>query len=179
MNANNRQQLLVIVAAVVVGLFFVDSFIVTPLTEGWKERSREIVGLKESIATGESLIDRETMTRNRWSAMQRNALPANASDAEEATLEAFNQWSKDTRVSISSIKPQWKRGENEDYSILECRVDASGDLASLTRFIYEVEKSTLALRVDAVEIAARDDEGRQLALGLLVSGLRLVPLEYN
>jgi hypothetical protein len=40
-----------------------------------------------------------------------------------------------------------------------------------------VEKSPLALRVDAVELTSRDDQGQRLTLGLLVSGLRLVPLE--
>jgi hypothetical protein len=40
-----------------------------------------------------------------------------------------------------------------------------------------VEKSTLALRVDSVELTARDESGNKLTLGLLVSGLRLIPLE--
>jgi len=80
-------------------------------------------------------------------------------------------------VELGSIKPQWKRGQTSRYSQLECRVDATGSMATLSRFLYEVEKSTLALRVDSVELTSRDDTGQKLTLALLVSGLRLTPLE--
>ena len=53
------------------------------------------------------------------------------------------------------------------------RVEASGNLATLSRFLYEIEKSPMALKLDSVEITARDKDGQQLALGLQVSGLVL------
>jgi hypothetical protein len=43
----------------------------------------------------------------------------------------------------------------------------------LTRFLYEVERDPLAVRVEAVELAARDNDASQLTLGLQVSGLLL------
>jgi hypothetical protein len=61
--------------------------------------------------------------------------------------------------------------------MLECRLDATGTMSNLSRFLFEVENSPMALRVDAVELNARDDGGQKLALGLVVSGLRLTPLE--
>ena len=45
-------------------------------------------------------------------------------------------------------------------------------LRSLER---ELEKDPLALKIDSVEINARDNNGQQLSLGLQVSGLRLNP----
>jgi hypothetical protein len=78
---------------------------------------------------------------------------------------------------VNSIKPQWKRGSSDDYSTLECRVDAAGTLQTLTRFLYEIEKSPLALKVESVEVTTRDNNGEQIALGILVSGLRLAPVE--
>jgi hypothetical protein len=78
---------------------------------------------------------------------------------------------------VASIKPQWKRGQTSQYSLLECRVDVTGSLPALVRFLHEVEKSPLALRIDSLELNARDESGGKLSLGLLVSGLRLVPLE--
>jgi hypothetical protein len=56
-------------------------------------------------------------------------------------------------------------------------VDATGSLATITRFLYEVERSALPLRVDSIELTSRDEFGQKLTLGLLVSGLRLTPLE--
>ena len=98
----------------------------------------------------------------------------NVSAAENQVLKAFDRWSQDGRISISSIKPQWKRN-SDDYMTLECRADAFGSIQALTRFLFEVEKDPLALKVEAIEITARDNDGQQLSLGLQVSGLLLNP----
>ena len=58
---------------------------------------------------------------------------------------------------------------------LECRVEAAGTLSTLSRFVYELEKAPMALRLQSVELSSRDNDGQQLALGLQVSGLVLTP----
>lgn len=177
MNSKNRQQLLAVLTIVVVGLFVADKVVFTPLAEGWKKRGEDIAQLRKSIRSGELLLDREASTQQRWNEMRKNTLPSDTSHAEQQLLKAFDQWSEVSRVSVSSIKPQWKRGATDDYSVLECRVDAAGNLAALARFVYEVERSPMALKIEMVEFSARDNDGQQIALGLLVSGLRLSPLE--
>ena len=172
----NRQQLLALFAGAVIGLFVLDRLVVTPIVASWKTRSETIVKLRESIRKGRSLIERETITRNAWNDMRKNTLPADTSQAEKTLLEAFDRWSRESRVTVNSIKPQWKRGAVATHSLLECRVDAAGDLGTLAKFLYEVEKSDLALRIDSVELTANDTGGRQLSLGLFVTGLRLAPL---
>jgi hypothetical protein len=177
MTSDKRQKLLAFLALGAVAIFAADKLVLTPLANGWKARSDAIVELRKSIAAGRVTVDREQLTNRRWNEMRKNTLPVNASAAEQQLLGAFDKWSRDSRVSVSSVRPQWKRGASDDYSLLECRVDASGSLSALSRFLYEVEKSPLALKVEGVELAARDNTGQQLTLGLLVSGLRLAPLE--
>ena len=58
-------------------------------------------------------------------------------------------------------KPQWRR-DSDDYMTFECRIDAVGSMSTLTRFLYEVEKDPLALKVDSMDITARDNESRSL-----------------
>ena len=94
--------------------------------------------------------------------------------AENEVLKAFDRWSQESRISVSSIKPQWKR-TSDDFMTLECRADAFGSVSAITRFLYEVEKDPLALKVEAVEISARDNTGQQLSLGVQLSGLMLNP----
>ena len=177
MKVNNRQRLLIVLTICVVALFAADSLVITPLTQSWKKRSEDIAQLQKSLRTGEALLEREQATQKRWNDMRKNTLPVNVSLAEQEVLKSFDKWSEEARISVSSLKPQWKRGATDDYSLLECRVDASGSLAALARFVYEVEKSPMALKVEALELSSRDNDGQQLALGLLVSGLRLAPLE--
>ena len=45
--------------------------------------------------------------------------------------------------------------------------------ARLSRFLYNIEKDPMALKIESVEITARDKEGAQLSLGLQISGLVL------
>jgi hypothetical protein len=177
MNINKRQQLLAFSAIAVVGFFALDKLLISPLTQSWKERSAEIEKLRKSISQGHGTLEREQITQRRWNEMRKNTLPLNGSEAEQVVLKEFDKWSQGSRISVSSIKPQWKRGTSDDYSVLECRVDAAGTLATLTRFLYEVEHSPIALKVESVEFTSRDNNGQQLALGLLVSGLRLAPME--
>ena len=48
--------------------------------------------------------------------------------AEQELVTAFDRWGRAGGIELGSIKPQWKRGSSNRYSLLECRVDASGSL---------------------------------------------------
>ena len=173
----NRQKLLMILAGSAVLLFVLDSIVLEPLLKGWAARRAEIAKLEKNVTEGRSIIARAANTQSKWAEMQTQALPKDTSKAEQDLISSFDRWGRSTNIELGSIKPQWKRGTTQRYSQLECRVDATGSLAALSRFLYEVEKSALALRVDSVEFTSRDERGDKLTLGLLVSGLRLTPLE--
>lgn len=174
MKISNRQQLLVIAAAVAVSLLIGDKLILSTLTNTWKARSARIADLRKKVEEGRSLVTREQTLRSRWEFMSRNALPNNPSTAEQQVLKAFDRWSQESRISILSISPNWKR-EGDEYMTLECRVEAAGNLGTVSRFLYAIEKDPMALKLQGIEISARDNEGQQLALGLQVSGLVLAP----
>lgn len=173
----NRQRLLMILAGGSILLLVLDSLVRAPLWKAWESRHAETVRLKKVVDAGRSAQERAAHTRGRWEEMKAQALPNDPAKAEQDLITAFDRWGRGSGIELGSIKPQWKRGATNKYSLLECRVDASGSLAALSRFLYEVEKSSLALRVDSVELTSRDESGGKLSLGLLVSGLRLTPLE--
>jgi hypothetical protein len=155
------------------GLAFLigDHLIFTPLVESWKTRSKHITELQRDIKNGEMLLKRESYTRNRWSEMRTNTLSPNASVAQSQMFKAFDRWAQDSRMKIGSIKPQWKH--NDEITTLECRASATGDIQSLSKFIYDAEKDPLAVKVESVEVTSRDNNGQQLSLVLQVSGLVL------
>jgi hypothetical protein len=176
MKIKNRQQLLAIFAISGIALLAADRVVISPLTGSWKARGDRIVELRKKISQGTVLVDREQTIRKRWESMRTNTLPTDISAAENQMWRAFDRWSQDSRISIASIKPSWKRG-TENYMTLECRADAFGSMSAITRFLYEVEKDSLALKVEAIELTTRDNSGQQLSLGLQISGLLLNPPE--
>jgi Tfp pilus assembly protein PilO len=144
----------------------------TPLLAAWTDRSERIVQLEESVQKGELLLDRQTVIRDRWKAMNRQMLPTAPSAAENELLKAFDRWIQGSGISVTSIKPQWRTIE-ERYLGLECRADGFGDIDALAKFIHQLESDPMALRVDYLEIASRDDAGVRLNFGLQVTGLLL------
>ncbi len=170
----NRQHLLMAVTVAVVALFLGEKIIFTPMWNSWKTRSARITELKTKVHHGEVLLNRSDSLTSRWAEFQTNALPADAATAESRVLRAFDRWSQASGVSVSSIRPQWKRA-GDDYLTLECRADISGNMPDVTRFLFEVGHDPLGVKVDSADLATRDTDGAQITLGLQVSGLQLIP----
>jgi hypothetical protein len=172
MQIKNRQQLLIIGAITAIALFAGDQLVLSPVMKTWSARAKRITELRQQIAKDKMLVQREQSIRSRWEQMSRNALPNNTSAAEQQVVNAIDLWARNSGVAISAITPQWKY-DSDDYMTYECRVDAAGDLGKLSRFLYSVERDPMALKLELVELGARDKEGKQLSLGLQLSGLVL------
>jgi Tfp pilus assembly protein PilO len=174
MNLNKRQQFLAILAIVAVGLFVTDKLVFTPLTKSWKARTERIAKFKEEVRDGTETLKRERVLREQWDTMRTNVLSSAKPEAESQILKAFERWSQAGGVSVSSIRPQWKEAE-DDYKTLECRADVAGSLSAISRFLFQIERDPMGVKVDSMELTTRDIEGSQLALVIQVSGLLLNP----
>ena len=174
MQIKNRQLLLIIGAIAAIALFAGDELVLSPLMKIWGARAARVAELRKQIDRGKGLVEREQKQsiRNRWMLMTSNALPNNSSAAEQQVYKAIDLWAQNSGVAVSAITPQWKH-DSDDYMTFECRVDAAGDLGKLSRFLYSVERDPMALKLELVELGARDKEGQQLSLGLQLSGLVL------
>jgi Tfp pilus assembly protein PilO len=178
MKIQNRQQFLVMLTIAAAALYVGVNFILSPLAGWWSSRQKQIAELRQNVADGRKMISREIAIRSRWADMQTNALPVNSSLAEAQLLRSVDEWSRSSGADVISLMPQWKR-DSTNYMTLACRVETAGDLGTLSRFLYDLEKGPMALRLDAVELGARDKEGQQLTLNVELSGLSLIPQEKN
>jgi hypothetical protein len=176
MKIENRQQFLVMLTLAAAALYVGVNFIIEPLGGWWSARQKQIAELHDKVTDGRKLIGREAAIRGRWADMQANALPANTSLAEAQLLRLVDDWSRSSGADVTSLMPQWKN-ESTNYLTLACRVETAGDLGALSRFLYGLEKGPTALRLDAVELGARDKEGQQLTMSVEINGLALVGKE--
>jgi len=173
----NRQQLLIIGAVVAIALFAGDRLILTPLSNAWTARAKRIAKLKVDVEDGRRLRVRDLSLRSRWKEMERRTLTNDVSAAEQQVFSTIDRWAQDTGVAITAITPQANQSkrDQEEYSTYDCRIDATGDLSRLSHFIYSAEREPMALKIQSIELGARDKEGRQLSMGLQISGLILNP----
>ncbi len=174
MKIENRQQFLVMLTIAAAALFVGVNFILTPLGGWWSSRQAQIKELRTKVGEGQQLIKREKFVGSRWSDMQKNSLPADTSLAEQQLLKAVDDWSHSSGVEVTSLMPQWK-SDSTNYLTLTCRVETSGDLGTLSRFLYDLEQGPMALRLDSVELAAKDKDGLQMTMSTEINGLALLP----
>lgn len=175
MQIKDRQKFLLIIAAVAMGLLIADNFVFEPLIAGWKARSEKLEALENSVRSAKSLIMNEAGIRRNWSGKKDNMLPANNSQAEAIMLDAFDRWQRSSGISRTSYRTQWKSGEDDSYMTLECHADFSGSLRTITEFLYQMEKDPMAIQLENMQLASRDNNGRDMTLSLQVSSVQLAP----
>jgi Tfp pilus assembly protein PilO len=176
MKIENRQKFLLILTIAVVALYVGDLLVFEPLGKWWKSRSDTIVTLRNQVKEGKFMLLREPSIRRQWGEMSAKTLPNNTSLAEQQVLKSFDNWSQESGATVTGITPQWKI-DSTNYMTLNCRVEASGDLGTLSRFVYDIEQNTMAMKLDSVEFSTHDNAGQQLTLGLQLSGLALTTLK--
>ena len=177
METKKREKMLLIGVAACVGIYLANLLLVTPLCASWSGRRDKINNLRNTIQKGrDTMASAQTIT-DRWNQMCTNTLSVNQTVAESQLFKAFQGWAVSNRVVLAAQKPQPKEADDPqaDYSLEEWHADVTGSLEPIFNFLYAVESSPLGLKVDSIELSARDDYGRQLALGLTVSGLILNP----
>lgn len=174
MKGMDRQKLLIVGAISVLALFLGDKIILTPLMNSWGDRSTEIATLRKNINEGRPLVDRENAMRGRWRDMKNSSLSRIESNAEIEVSNAFYNWVDESDVNFEAIRGDWRAGEDDDnYQTYECRALISGSMTDLSRFLYELETDPLAVKLNEVQYIPSDENGNQLTMTILFSGLML------
>jgi hypothetical protein len=172
MESKNREKLLMIGTATVAGLWLLNLLVFGPLIDSWHSRAREIADLRKKIANGAMMVGRQFNIQDRWDNMRANALPNNTTLAERQLFTAFDKWVSTGRVTEGSFRPQVQEPDT-NFTTVDCRSDVSGNIQAVSDFVKAMSKDPLANKVESFELTAKDDNGRQLVLGLSLSGLIL------
>lgn len=175
MQIKDRQKFLTILAITALALLVLDKIVTPPLTKFWRDRSQRITDLQNQVREGEVLKRNKAHIRADWAEIQAATLTNNTTLAEQQLFRGVDHWSQSSGVTVSSMTPQWKQSSDTSYKTIECRVDASGSIDRVARFLYELENDPMALKLESVELTASDNTGQQLALGVQISGLILTP----
>jgi len=165
--------MLMIGAIAAVALLAGDFMVLTPLANAWKARSERIQDLRAKVTKGQQTLDRATATRARWDKFKRRGLTADRAGSESDVLKLVSDWSSGSRFNVTAIRPSWRDDEKDNVRLL-CRVAGDGSVESIARFLFELDAEETAIRVETIELTARDKEGRKLGVDLEFSGLQIV-----
>ncbi len=172
METKNREKMLLIWTGAAVVLLLLKLLVISPLIASWHNRAEHIAALRKSLADGAMLIRRADPIRERWERMSTNALSSTPTVAERQLFDAFDRWVRESKVTEGSFKPQLKQTD-DNYSVEECHAEVTGTYDTIIRFLYDLEKDPMGVQLQGIELTSRDDNGRQISLGLELSGLLL------
>ncbi len=170
MAIRRKQGILFLLAGLSFALLVLDRIVLTPLAGAWKERTEKISELGESIEQAELLVEREQSYRRAYQEALAARLPVQSSDAEIEMLKALQRWTEESGLRLSSYRPRFIEGE-DDRSRLECRASGDGSIENAARFLYAIESDPLAVRLESVELLARNPNGSELSLQVRLSSL--------
>jgi len=173
MTDERRLFFLKIGVAVAVGLWLLNTFVLSPTLKSWKAQSDRTTAIRQKVERGRKLCERETSLRDRWAGMLRANLPAEVSAAEITANRALDRWARTSQILVTGLTPNWQ-SRDDDFDIYECRLSATGTQAAFSRFIYELETdSSVPVNLEECELATRDARGSQLTLTARITFLRL------
>lgn len=172
----SRVKLLLLAALACIGALGADQFVIGPLIETWKARSTRIQQVREDLERGSQLVELRDRYAANWHDMQDASLISDPAGAEKILLSSVDAWARASGLNVSNYKPNWMASDDEiaqGARKLEIQLSGSGNLQTIARFLYELERNELAVKLEDFGISARDDKGRELSLDARFTGLLL------
>jgi Tfp pilus assembly protein PilO len=170
MNLNKRERTILWMTLTVVGLLLADRVVISPVLEYRQALSDEVDQLTDQVNHDQRLLRTGRTELKKWNQMKQIGLPASSSEAESRTLGAINDWAGDAKLSLVSVKPEYRRSDETLVPVV-FRVSANGSMKSIAKFIWHVETAGIPVCVDTLQINTRDKNKDNLALQMGVSAL--------
>lgn len=178
MENKDNKKLLIIIVVVILALIVGNTVIYGPLVASWNGRQKELAELQQTVATDKALLRESPRIMDHWQRMQDNSLTNDQSQATSALLKAIDRWSQNSGVAVENIAPTVREdrddsSDNSDIVIttIECRADATGSMNSLLAFLRAINNEKMGIKLDNIELNAKDNFGQQLTMGLTISAL--------
>ncbi len=168
---SKRERLIVLVTLLVVGAFVLDRFILSP---GWRtlqataNQKRE---LRAQVIDAQNLFERRGMLERKWKRMVSDGLRSDA-EAESRLARALDEWSMDTRLTLTSVKPDRVAGD-KGLKEMTFMVAGKGRLDAVARFLYKVETAEMPIKVKDMQLGSAGESGDSISLQLTLSALYL------
>jgi len=168
MNLRRREKLIALAAAGVVLLWLLDSLVLTPVWQRYRDDRQRALAVQQELFKAEQLLRRadalEAQHRGRMAAGL--ALPA--SQAEGKMLEAIERWATGCGLREVSMRPERADPENGVQAI-RCRVAAEGPMSALVGTCWRMETASIPLRIERLRVSAPDSTADRLSIQLDIS----------
>jgi len=167
---SGREKLIALAALVTVAVLLLDWYVLTPVLDRHAELVAERQALTAELAEAQSLFRRQRLLSRKWRQMLDSGMTTGLAGAESQVLHALRDWSQESRLTLSSVKPG-KVVERGDLFEMSFQAAGTGSMNAVARFLWHIETASLPIRIQQLQLGARregtDDLSLQLSLSVL------------
>jgi Tfp pilus assembly protein PilO len=146
------------------------NFILEPLGKRWTALNNEIRIMQLKLKKSTQTLKRRIEIMERYENISSYVGKTRGSDEEEITilLSELERLASTSSARITDIKPRPPK-LHEYYKKYSIEVESEGDIATLTKFIYEIQNSPQLLSIEKVSINMKSGAGSYLKTYMLVT----------
>jgi Tfp pilus assembly protein PilO len=168
---SKRERIVALMAILVVGAFALDSFVLSPTLRRLQTTENQKQELLAQLNEAQSLFERRGLLEKKWKTMLSDGLGSDA-EAESRVARALDEWSVDTRLTLSSVKPE-RGASDKGLKEMTFVVAGKGRLDAVARFLYKVETVEMPLKIKDMQLGSASEAGDSMSLQLRLSALYL------
>jgi len=167
---SKRERIIGIAAVLILAALVGDRFILTPAVNRLGELSDQKQTLLAEINEAQSLFERRRLMEKRWQELLGEGLK-NESDAESRLLHAVGDWAQQSRLTLTSVKPERLSTVKSGLKEMTFTIAGTGSLEAAREFLWQVETAALPVRIKDIQLGSANETGNNMSLQLLLSAL--------
>jgi len=169
---SKRERLIMVLTLAAVSILVLDRYVLMPLLDGRSSRQARKARLQGDMERADRLFTRRRQVDQSWRQMLSGSLKRDPGEAESQILHALGNWSEQTGLNLSSIRPE-RSTEKTDVREITFHISGSGSMNSISRFVWCLETAEIPIKVKVLSLASRKEGIDDLSLQLRFSTLYL------
>jgi len=151
--ATKREKLLCLTAAIVLGVYLLDTFVFKPLGNAQAELRRQQESLESEYLAGLATLRLQRALWSRWKSWIKSTLLSDPSQAESQLLNAVRSWARESGVEITFLQPERPNQKGEVREIA-FRASTTGPYVGLMKLLYRFQCAKEPVRIQSLDIRA-------------------------
>ena len=168
---SKRERIIAIIAIAAVGFLVLNKFLIGPVADKLQQLETQKQQLQVELSEAQNLFQRRRMLEKNWRAMLADGL-RNEVEAESRIARAIDGWSRESSLTLSSVKPD-RATADKGLTEITFVVAGTGTLEAVAQFLWRVETTPLPIKVKDMQLGSSNESGQSMSVQLRVSAICL------